>query len=313
MQERISSRLLHVLLNGGELSPATANCKSPLRVDSLDVNTLLTDAFANIGSRPVSGVRDRRVISDVTIADSVLSECNLTFCAWADCVFKNTTFSLCDLTQTKFSGCTFENVVFHRSELRSASFAQDLNGTHTRIRNTSLDRCNLSGADIRGVIFVSSRITDCKANSLSFEDCGFDRLAVKGEYGEFGFCGEIKMPREPFAPSMDLSEAHVSWLTARHGVDLTRFDVSGPQHRIVIRNRERAVERICTMLSESDDLAPRRVARMLAGIYSARSIQPMSSKQTSFYLSLEMVKEFGRPIPDDKASEVLERIEKTMG
>jgi len=156
----------------------------------------------------------------VRFASCRFSRAQLRNCAWFDANRKKAcTFAFCDMQDVEALKCNFATTMFERCDLyglgavdssfRGAQFHQStFSKTISRrsaLTKASFERCNISFADLSGLVLQNCEFRSCKCSEASFIDSDFGNATM-----------------------LDCSLDRVEWTRARlRGADLRGSDLSG--------------------------------------------------------------------------------------
>ena len=133
------------------------------------------------------------------------------------------------------------------SETEGASFSVGRNGRETEIIGAIFEKADFRGVSCHNPVLRSTSFINCQLDGFVFDGPLCEGVSIAGKYNELTIRGT---PGEPARNGlrMDLSKASIVWLNADYGVDLTPAILPADGSCFVVKDRLRAVSRLCECL-----------------------------------------------------------------
>lgn len=292
--DRVSAALREKRL----LEPGAISADDPVDLRGVVFPTVTLCKKLELPTVDVSRVTGRPEFRDATIRRVDFSMARLDYSVWNDCHFSQVRFDGTSLHSVRFFGCRFDDCSFRAAKLNDASFSVGRNGRETEIVGTVFDKADFRGASCHNPVLRAVAFINCRLDRFVFESALFGGVKITGKCEELALRG---MPGDSARnqPQLDLSEASVKWLDANHGMNLAEVVLPDDGSCIVITDRVRAVDVLTRRLRHEEGTRGIAIARLLAGIYSDRSMSPKDTSQTTFLISRAMIADFSET--DDEA------------
>ena len=288
--------------------------------DPVDLRGL---SFPTIGECEIHGIlapsakllSGQQTFDEVTFRRIDLTEAQMSFSVWRQCVFDEVTFERTILQGAKFFGCRFNKCSFLKSNLTNASFAVDAAGGETSFDNCIFRNAQFRGATCSNPVFQETDLLDCRLNGFEFDGAWFRSSRLSGKHHELTFRG---VPRAGGRNRLeiDFSAAQICWLHANHGVDLTAARLSDDASCIIIKARNESIFKISNELRRRYGSQASCIAKMLEGIFTDKSISPLSIFQTTLFVSACMLSELDESLSREEVISIflmIKRIADEMG
>jgi hypothetical protein len=300
---QLLDHVMRVLRSGGCLQPG-----DPFEGDPVDLQGL---TFPTLAVRPhpeapfkASVQSGRQEVTAAILRRIDLFAAKLDHLAWIKCRFDHVRFDSARLQGARFFGCSFFDCTFTSTSLRDAAFSVAPDGTETILRECTLTKTDLKHASTFNVIFNNVKFIDCQLRGFDFNQPLCEKVEFVGKYDELTFKG---MPRggERNRLGIDLHRARVGWLHANHGLNLRSMILPEDGSCFIVTNRKSSIEYLCSYLSTQMPTA-KVLAKILRGIFSDRSISPLSPDQETFLLSRGMVLELDDSLSEQEAAKAFQ-------
>ncbi len=282
---------IKVLREGGLLAPESLGLTSPLGMRGLAFPTVSQCKILDLPTAMVESITGRLVFSNATLRDIDLMSSKLGFSVWNNCVFERVCFDKAELNQVRFFGCRLVNCSFRSADLRDASFSVGCNGIETEIDDTIFEHADFRGASCNNSVFCSTSFVDCKLDGFVFDGALCDNVAFTGKYKELTFRG---MPNESKRNHLriNLSHAAIMWLNVDYGLDLHQVILPTDGSCLIIKDRLRAIECLCSRLLRDAGDYGSLVSSVLKGLYSDHAISSLEPSQDMILISKAMISDF---------------------
>lgn len=280
-----------LLQEGGLLAPESLGSPSPLDLRGLSLPTVSKRKFGDLLTAVVDRISGRLEFSSATLRDIDLTNARLSFTVWNNCTFERICFDKSVLNQVRFLGCRLYNCSFRSTDLRDASFSVGHNGAETEIADTMFERSDFRGASCNNPVFRSTSFVNCKLDGFVFDRAFCNNVGFTGKFKELTFRG---MPNggERNLLRINLSHAAIVWLNVDYGLDLHQVILPSDGSCLILKDRLRAIEHICSRLPEDAGKHGTLVAKMLKGLFSDRSISALEPTQDMILISKAMLADF---------------------
>lgn len=291
-------RLVEALRSGRGLRPGGAFAGDPVDLRGLAFpNATLCGRF-ELPDANVARISGRQEFTSAALRRVDMSKAKLDHSVWNKCGFSQVAFDSARLTGARFFGCAFTDCSFDRTALNDASFSVARDGAETEFDGCAFTKVNFKGVSNHNLVLKSVRFVDCKLDGFVFEQPLCQNVEFRGKYKELTFRGT---PRDVDRNrlGLNLSEARLVWLHADDGLDLTQVVLPNDGSCFVVVNRETVIERMCDRLVNAMPKAM-PLAKILRGIYTKRSISPLSANQVTVLMSLGMIRELDDKLTEDQ-------------
>ncbi len=284
-------RAVAVLQEGGLLTPELLGSPSPLDMRGLAFPTVSQCNLVDLPAALVTKITGRLEFNNATLRDIDLTNAKLSFSVWNNCVFERVCFDESVLNQVRFFGCRVVNCSFRSADMRDASFSVGRNGAETEIAATLFQTADLRGASCSNPVFRATSFENCKLDGFVFDGALCDDVSFTGRINELTFRG---MPNdgERNRIRINLSNAAIMWMNVDYGIDLRQVILPSDGSCLIVKDRLRAIECLCSFLPKEGGRFGSLVANVLKGLFSDRAMSSLEPSQDMILISKAMIADF---------------------
>jgi uncharacterized protein YjbI with pentapeptide repeats len=300
-------RLLSALREGSRtVEPGGSIPGDPVQLQGLEFPTVTLCQQLALPNVVVSRISGRQKIEQATLRRVDLSNANIAFSVWSECVFQSVRFDGASLANGRFLGCTFEDCTFAGTRLADSGITVSTQGKESSFARCCFEKTNLSSATIMKATFSEIEFKSCSMSGVRFDECRLDKVKFTGSYPEVTLRGASGDPSRNKV-QIDLSDAKVVYLDADDGVDLSGVIPPKDGSLLLFRDRLRTMGTIFARLG-SEIPAARKIADHLSSTFSPSGISPMSADQSTYAVSMKRIAKLDKELPEELVHQIHARL-----